>query len=196
MHLPPRRLLNGPMLRRQNKRSLLRKHSSNGTQKLIRCPTLKIRPYRRHLLDVGGSRARRSCRKMSQVIFARSVDISTSNIWSIAPPYQMLEEVMLASLRWVLDSDGCNFCRLVALTIKDIVGGHMVATEVNGKDLICTLRTLPMENDTSGPRQICLITVPPPQGLEGSSRLIFYSFKSRDRLLSPDTNYGQSVQSP
>jgi len=80
-----------------------------------------------------------------------------------SPPDQMLDEVTLASLRWVLDSEGCTFCRLVALTIRDIVGGHMVATEVNGKDVMCTLRTLPMENDTSGPRQICLMTVPPPR---------------------------------
>lgn len=71
-----------------------------------------------------------------------------------SPIDQMQEEIPLATLKWIFEHDMCSFCHLISSTIRSTMGKQPVFTEVGGKDIVCTARTLPMDIGPSGPREI------------------------------------------
>ena len=113
-----------------------------------------------------------------------------------SPSEQILEEFELAPLEWVFKNEKCAFCRLVSSSMSNAVGGPTNPTQVDGKAVVCTIRTLPMLTDIHGPRVIWLMTIPPPEGIILSNSLSFYRFSSGDDHLLAEASCGQPLQSP
>ena len=83
-----------------------------------------------------------------------------------APIWQVLEEFTLFNLNWVVEKgESCCFCRLILRTIKGLLGGRELATEVKGKDVVCQFRALPMETGFTGRGEINLLLQPKPEGI-------------------------------
>ena len=113
-----------------------------------------------------------------------------------SPPEQILE-FKLSSLKWVVDlCEECAFCRLVILTVKRAVGGRDLPTQVDEKQVMCSMRVLPIDTDMSGRREICLLLIPPPKGIDRYSNLIFYKFSPRDDQMMDDSHRGQLIEWP
>ncbi|KAI4231922.1 MAG: hypothetical protein L6R40_007577 [Gallowayella cf. fulva] len=92
-----------------------------------------------------------------------------------APLEQLLEEFTLFNLKWVVESgESCGFCRLILKTIKKLLKGRELVTEVEGRDVMCNFRTLPMEADFTGRGDICLLLQPSPEGID--SGILFSEF--------------------
>jgi len=111
-----------------------------------------------------------------------------------SPIEQMLEEIQLNSLAHILENEKCAFCRLVASTIRDMVGGREIDTTVAEKPVMCTMRTMPIETDTRGPRQMMVFTLPPPDGIDVLSSI--YSLTPKDETLVSEVNDHKSVTFP
>ncbi|KAL8690679.1 MAG: hypothetical protein Q9218_003924 [Villophora microphyllina] len=88
-----------------------------------------------------------------------------------SPVVQLLEEIPLNSLAYVLENAKCAFCRVVASTLRDVFGRPDIDTAVAGEPVLCSMRTLPIETDIRGPRQILLFTVPPPSRVDRVSSI-------------------------
>ncbi|KAL8726279.1 MAG: hypothetical protein Q9166_006825 [cf. Caloplaca sp. 2 TL-2023] len=107
----------------------------------------------------------------------------------------MFEEFTLGPLKSILESHDRAFCRLLMSTIGDAVGGRMISTQVDGKDMICEMRSLPTGfNNISGPSKLCVSLSLLPEVME--SNLIFQSCQPRDDLLAREVKFGRCVQSP
>ena len=92
-----------------------------------------------------------------------------------SPLEQIREEIPLATLNWLLEHDSCAFCRLVSSTIRSTLGQKSISTQIDGKDIMCTMRTLPMETDMQGPREIAINMS---KEMVGSNNLRFYRFSA------------------
>ena len=92
---------------------------------------------------------------------------------------QIVEEIELATLEWIVDHERCAFCRLVALTLRDAVSPRKLETHVGEKAVVCTIQILPMDTDTSK-REILVVTHPSPEGINNYKRSSFYQFVSSD----------------
>ena len=111
-----------------------------------------------------------------------------------SPLEQSLEEIALATLQWVLESHECSFCRLVLSTIKSALAKPTISTQYEGKDVMCTLRTLPMDMAIDGPREIILNTLNLPEGIVNYRKSSIHSFDSTVDFSLP--NCGRPAQSP
>lgn len=109
-----------------------------------------------------------------------------------APLEQLLEEFTLFHLKWVVrNGEICCFCRLILRTIKDVLGGRELVTEVEGKDVMCEFRALPMETDFTGRGEICLLLQPYPEGIDRG--IMFSEFSPQENTTE---GCGLSVQCP
>lgn len=109
-----------------------------------------------------------------------------------APLEQLREEFTLFPLKWVVQKgENCGFCRLILKTIQDLLGGRDLVTQVEGEDVTCEFRMLPMETDFTGRGDICLLLQPSPEGIDAG--IMFSEFTPRG-----DTTGGRriSVQCP
>ena len=97
-------------------------------------------------------------------------------------------------LAHILENEDCAFCRLVVSIIGDVVGGREIDTTVAEEPVICSMRTLPIETDTRGPRQMYLFTVPAPGGLDFVSSI--YSLNPKDETSVSEMNGHRSVTVP
>ncbi|KAI4190017.1 MAG: hypothetical protein L6R41_001072 [Letrouitia leprolyta] len=83
------------------------------------------------------------------------------------PLEQLLENFTLFSLKWVIEEgEDCAFCRLISKTIKDVLGLRDLVTEVEGTDVMCVFRTLPIDIDATGRGDILLLLEPPAEGID------------------------------
>ena len=103
-----------------------------------------------------------------------------------SPLLQALEAIQLGSLAHILENEKCAFCRLVASTIRDAAAGGEINTTVAGKPVMSSMRTMPIETDTRGPRQIFLFTEPTPNGVKRVSSI--YSLTLKDETLVSEVN--------
>lgn len=108
-----------------------------------------------------------------------------------SPIEQMLEDIQLNSLAHVLRNGKCAFCRLVVSTRRDVVGGREVDTTVAGTRVMCSMRSLPVETDTRGPRQLLLFMIPTPEGISDLSSM--YSLKPKNEASVSEVNGYKSV---
>ena len=98
-----------------------------------------------------------------------------------APPEQLLEEIPLFSLKWVVQKgETCSFCRLILKTIRDRLRSQEMVTEVDGKDVMCACRSLPLEMGSSGLGEIMLMIEPPPERIDGGIRFSDYDSEKND----------------
>ena len=111
-----------------------------------------------------------------------------------SPLLQALEEIPLSSLTRVLENENCAFCRLVAFTIRARVGGSEIDTIVDEKPVMCSMRTVPIESDTKGPRQLLLSGLPTPNKIDGP-RMI-YCLNPKDEPSVSEVNGPRSVTIP
>lgn len=111
-----------------------------------------------------------------------------------SPLLQALEEIPLSSLTRVLENENCAFCRLVAFTIRAGVGGCEIDTTVDEKPVMCSMRTLPIESDTKGPRQLLLSGLPTPNKIDGP-RMI-YCLNPKDEPSVSEVNGHKSLTVP
>ena len=111
-----------------------------------------------------------------------------------SPIEQVLEEIQVNSLAHILEHEKCAFCRLVASTIRKVAEGREIDTTVAEEPVMCTMRTLPIETDTRGPRQMLLFTVPTPDGIHGLSYI--YSLTPKDETSVSAVNGHKSVTIP
>ncbi|MCJ1424050.1 hypothetical protein MMC29_001937, partial [Sticta canariensis] len=111
-----------------------------------------------------------------------------------SPLEQLHEEIQLNSLTHVLQNEKCAFCRLVAFTIRAMVGGREIDTTFDEKPVMCSMITLPIETDTRGPRQLLLCGVPAPDGTDGLS--LIYSLTPKDETSVSEVNGHKSVTIP
>lgn len=99
-----------------------------------------------------------------------------------APFEQLLEEFTLFNLKWVIqEGECCRFCRLVLRTLKDVFGSEDLATEVEGKDVMCVFRTMPMDMDATGRGDILLLLQPPTEGFDRG--IMFSEFTPRHNTI-------------
>lgn len=94
-----------------------------------------------------------------------------------SPMEQIREEIPFASLNWLLEHDNCAFCRLVSSTMRSTLGKSLLPAQFDGKDITCTMRTLPMETDMQGPREIAINMS---EEIVSSNNLKFYRFSAAD----------------
>ncbi|MCJ1282912.1 hypothetical protein MMC26_002238 [Xylographa opegraphella] len=111
-----------------------------------------------------------------------------------SPLLQILEEIQLKFLALVLENEKCAFCRLVATALRDAFEGRVIDTMIAEKPVMCSMRTLPIETDTRGPRQLLLYLDPTPEGRNGISTI--YSSTQMDDNLVNEVNSHRSITIP
>lgn len=103
-----------------------------------------------------------------------------------SPPQQMKELIPLSSLEQISQKNECAFCRLVVHTIQVAFGEEKLPFEIDGKIMTCQLQTLPIETNSTGPRQLCIyLNVHPKiKSIEASTDLLIYGIvdgRAQDR---------------
>ena len=107
---------------------------------------------------------------------------------------QIKELVPLSSLEQIVQKKQCAFCRLLVYTIQTAFGEEELPFEIDAKPVTCQLRVLPMETNTSGPRQLCIYLNTRLKGksIEPSTDLLIYAM-SDEHTESGETPKQKSI---
>lgn len=97
-----------------------------------------------------------------------------------SPIQQLMEMIPLGFLEQIDQKTECAFCRLVVYTIRTAFGDDKVPYEIDGKPVTCELRILPMETNSSGPRQLCIYlnALPKDKTIDPSMDLLIYGINA------------------
>ena len=111
------------------------------------------------------------------------------------PLDQIVEQIKLATLEWIVEHEKCTFCRLVALTLRDNVTPRKLNHHVGEKAVECTIQFLPMDTDNSK-REICVVTHPAPEGMNNYKWSTFYNFVSSELPPSDGGIFDRCIRMP
>lgn len=104
-----------------------------------------------------------------------------------SPIQQLMEMVPLGFLEQIDQKTECAFCRLVVYTIQIAFGDDRLPYELCGKPVTCELRIMPMETNSTGPRQLCIYlnVLPDTKSIDPSMDLLIYGMNADCTQIGP-----------